>query len=134
MSRYAGRYVRRPPLAQYRIVEITNQEVRFWYKDKQTKRRLYLTCTLVEFVAMLAAHILDRYRHGIRHFGLLAPRSIAHTSTSLFLILGQNRRPRPKRLSWSFSLRRDFGIDPLKDSKGQTMKWIGRLQPHRGPF
>ena len=27
--RYAGRYVRRPPIAQYRLVKITDREVRF---------------------------------------------------------------------------------------------------------
>jgi hypothetical protein len=30
--RYAGRYVRRPPIAQYRFVKVTDREVRFWTK------------------------------------------------------------------------------------------------------
>src|SRR5208283_281923 len=35
--RYAGRYVRRPPIAQYRFVKITDREVQFWTKDKIQK-------------------------------------------------------------------------------------------------
>jgi hypothetical protein len=34
---YAGRYVRCPPIAQHRFVEITDREVRFWTKDLRQK-------------------------------------------------------------------------------------------------
>jgi len=50
-SRYAGRYVRRPPIAQYRFTKITDREVRFWAKDKIRKRRVNISCTPEEFVA-----------------------------------------------------------------------------------
>ena len=43
--RYAGRYVRRPPIAQYRFVKITDREVRFWTKDKILKRRVSVSDT-----------------------------------------------------------------------------------------
>ena len=37
--RYGGRYIRRPPIAEYRFVKITTDpEVRFWTKDKRLKR------------------------------------------------------------------------------------------------
>lgn len=126
---YAGRYVRRPPIAQYRFVEITDQEVHFWTKDKIGRRRVKLRYSLEEFVAALAEHVPDRYRHAIRYFGLLAPRSKAGTSAALFALLGQQKRPRPRRLSWAYSLRRDFGVDPLIDRRGQPMRWVGRLNP-----
>ena len=51
--RYAGRYVRRPPIAQYRFIKITDREVQFWTKDKIQKRRVNISCTPEEFVAML---------------------------------------------------------------------------------
>ena len=127
--RYAGRYVRRPPIAQYRFVKITDREVRFWTKDKILKRRVNISCTPEEFVAALAEHVPNRYQHGIRYFGLLAPGSRGRTSAAVFALLGQQRRSRPRRLSWAFSLRRDFGVDPLIDRRGQAMRWIGRLSP-----
>jgi hypothetical protein len=39
--RYAGRYVRRPPIAQRRIVCIGERSITFWFKDKKQRRRLY---------------------------------------------------------------------------------------------
>jgi len=39
---YAGRYVRRPPIAQRRITYIGKQTVRFWYKDKKLRRRVFV--------------------------------------------------------------------------------------------
>jgi len=128
--RYAGRYVRRPPIAQYRFLQITDREVRFMTKDKIQKRRISISVTPEEFVARLAEHVPDRYRHAIRYFGLLAPRSKARTSAAIFALLGQQKRSRPRRLSWAFSLRRDFGVDPLIDRRGQAMRWVGRLNPH----
>ena len=127
--RYAGRYVRRPPIAQYRFTKITDREVQFWTKDKIQKRRVNISCTPEEFVTALAEHVPDRYRHGIRYFGLLAPRAKARTSAAVFALLGQPKRPRARRLSWAFSLRRDFGVDPLIDRHSQPMRWVGRLKP-----
>lgn len=37
---YAGRYVRRPPIAQHRFVEINNREFEFWTKDRKQKLRV----------------------------------------------------------------------------------------------
>ena len=52
---------------------------------------MIVSYTLEEFVATLAEHVLDRYQHGIRYFGLLAPGSKAGTSAALFLLLGQQK-------------------------------------------
>ena len=127
--RYAGRYVRRPPIAQCRFTKITDREVRFWSRDKIQKRRINISYKPEEFVATLAEHVPDRYQHAIRYFGLLAPRSKARTSAAVFVLLGQQKRPSPRRLRWAFSLRRDFGRDPLIDRLGQPMRWVGRLKP-----
>jgi putative transposase len=91
--RYAGRYVRRPPIAQYRFVKITDQEVSFWSKDKILKRRVNISYTPEEFVAALAEHVPDRYQHGIRYFGMLAPRSNARTSAAVFWAVATTEAP-----------------------------------------
>jgi len=82
-----------------------------------------------EFIANLADHVPDRYRHAIRYFGLLAPRTKRTTSAALFTFLKQKNRPRPRRLSWRASIQKDFGHDPLLDKVGQTMRWVGRRAP-----
>jgi hypothetical protein len=70
--RYAGRYVRRPPIAQRRITHIGEQTVRFWAKDKKLSRRVFVQCSPEEFVDRWARHIPDRYQHAVHSFGLFA--------------------------------------------------------------
>jgi Putative transposase/Transposase zinc-binding domain len=126
---YAGRYIRRLPIAQNRILKVTEDEVIYLAKDTKTKTLQETRCTPAEFVAMLSPHVLDRYQHAIRYFGLLAPRARNRTSAALFVLLDQDKHPRPKRLSWQASLRRYFGVDPLIDSHGQPMHWLRRQKP-----
>jgi hypothetical protein len=127
--RYVARYVRRPPIAQHRFTKITDREVEFLTKDLKGKRVVTTHYSLEEFVDALASHVPDRYRHAIRRFGLLAPRTKQITSAGLFALLGQRKRSRPKRLSWRNSLRKYFGVDPLVDSHCQAMRWVRRLKP-----
>lgn len=126
---YAGRYVRRPPIAQRRITWIGERTVRFWYKDKKLRRRIEVECSVKEFVDRWIQHIPDRYQHAVRNFGLFAPRSLGQTLAAIFVILGQERRPRPRPRPWADSVKRDFGHDPLLDHAGKRMKWTRRLAP-----
>jgi Putative transposase/Transposase zinc-binding domain len=126
---YAGRYVRRPPIAQRRITWIGERTVRFWYKDKKLRRRLEVQCSLEEFIDRWAQHIPERYQHAVRSFGLFAPRALGQTSAAIFTLLGQTRRQRPKPRPWADSIKRDFGHDPLLDRKGTRMRWTARLKP-----
>jgi hypothetical protein len=128
---YAGRYVRRPQIAQGRITGIGEQTVRFWYKDKKLCRRVEIECSLEEFLDRWMQHIPDHYQHAVRNFGLFAPRSLGLTHAATFAILGQRRRPRPKPTHWANSIKRDFGYDPLLDHNGNRMKWAHRLKPKK---
>lgn len=127
--RYAARYARRLPIAQSRLLNVTNLEVEFWTKDKKQKRKVVTRWSSEQFVSALAEHIPDRYRHAMRYFGLLAPRSSNQMSAALFTILRQKKCARPKRLNWRFSLQKYFGVDPLIDKRGQLMQWVGQLKP-----
>jgi hypothetical protein len=127
--RYVARYVRRPPIAQHRFTKITDREVEFLTKDLKEKRVVTTHYLIEEFTDALAAHVPDRYKHAMRRFGLLAPRTQRATSAALFLLLGQKKRPHPLRLGWRNSLRKYFGVDPLVDSRGRSMHWIGRTEP-----
>jgi putative transposase/transposase-like zinc-binding protein len=127
--RYAGRYVRRPPIAQRRFVTITNLEVTFWTKDLRQKRIVVDRYSIEEFLANFADQVPDRYRHAIRYFGLLAPATKRATTAALFTLLKQKKRPRPIRLSWRASIQKDFGRDPLLDTLDRTMRRIGRRAP-----
>lgn len=126
---YAGRYVRRPPIAQKRVTFVGERIVRFWYKDKKIRRRIDVECSPEEFVERWSQHIPERYRHAVRSFGLFAPRGMQKTFDAVFAILGQERRPRPKPRPWAESIKRDFDRDPLLDAKGKRMTWVRRIAP-----
>ncbi len=90
----AGRYARRPPIAQHRFREIDRQEVRFLTKDTRTKRTVITRYTTSEFLATLADHFPDHNRHNIRYFGPLSPRVKGRTHDAVFALLGQERLAR----------------------------------------
>jgi hypothetical protein len=125
--RYAGRYIRRPPIAQYRFLEATSERIQSRTMDHREKREVITSYIPAEFVSLLAEHVHDRYAHSVRHFGLLAPRSRGHLLPGVFALLGQSARAKPHRLSWALSIKRSFAVDPLLDSKGERMRWICRL-------
>ena len=124
---YAGRYLRRPPIAQRRITYIGERIVRFWYDDKKEHRRIELECSLEEFIDRWAQHILERYQHSVRNYGLFAPRSLGRTTAAIFVLLRQVPRPRPKPQRWAKLIWQSFGRDPLVDSKDQQMRLLRRI-------
>ncbi len=126
---YAGRYIRRPPIAGYRITFIGEGIVTFWYDDKREHRRKYITCSQEDFIDRWAQHILQRYQHSVRNFGLFAPRAVGQTSEAIFTLLRQAKRPRPTPRPWAVALKQDFGRDPLVDSKGERMRFVRLLSP-----
>jgi hypothetical protein len=128
--RYAGRYLRRPPIAESRLTLVSNNELEYDAKNTRAKQRVSLRFTPEAFLNILRQHVPQHYAHGVRYFGLLAPRTKHVTAAGVFALLGQKRRPRRKRLYWAASLRKHFGTDPLIDSRGQPMKWVGRLKPN----
>jgi hypothetical protein len=121
---YAARYVRRPPIAKWRIIKVADGQVEFVAKDTRNETLVRTWFTLDRFVRLLAAHVPDHYRHAIRYFGLLAPRAKRQRDAGLFRLLGQQMRPRPQRLSWRESLNKCFHVDPMIDSFGQEMHWV----------
>ena len=130
--RYAARYVRRPPLASWRLLEVTDREVVFVAKDTKTKSLVPTRCQLSDFVRLLMPQVPDWYRHSVRYFGLLSPRARGLMQDALFAFLNQSIKSRPQRLSWQNSLKKYFGVDPLVDSSGRTMVWARRERPVLG--
>lgn len=123
---YAGRYVRRPPIAQYRFVEASSERIRFRTQDRKLKREVITSYSPKDFVDLLSEHIHDHYAHAVRYFGLLAPRSKGRLFAGVFALLGQFARAKPQRLSYARSIERSFHTDPLLDGRGERMRWVGR--------
>jgi hypothetical protein len=127
--RYAARYVRRPPIANWRLLRVSGQHIDFLAKDTRAGGMVRARSRLPDFVRLLAPHVPDLYRHAIRYFGLLAPKAKGHKWAGLFLALSQDMKTPPLRLSWRDSMVRFFGVDPLIDSRGHEMHWVRRERP-----
>ena len=130
--RYAARYLRRPPVAEYRFRSISDQEIVFRTNDHKQGKEVLTRYSPADFLQALSDQVPDRYRNSVRYFGLFAPRTKAQCQDTVFMLLGQRQRPRPARLPWALSLKRDFGIDPLLDSQGRRMQLVARRAPARG--
>jgi len=126
---YAGRYARRPPIAQRRISYIGERMVEFWAKDKMSGKFVRIRCSLEDFIDRWAQHIARRYKHAARYFGLFAPRAVSQTFNAIFAALGHKRQTQAAPLPWSDSIKMTFGWDPLVDQRGQRLYWVRRVAP-----
>ena len=106
---YAGRYIRRLPIAQNRILKVTEDEVVYLAKDTKL-RPCGRRCRQAEFVALLCAHVQERYRHSMRYFGLLAPRTKRLTSGAVFAF-SVSTPPQAPTAAWRDSVKQHFGVD-----------------------
>jgi hypothetical protein len=127
--RYAGRYVRRPPVAQYRFLSVNIKEVTFWTNDLKTKTRVVTRYETCGFIKALGEQVPDRYQNAVRYYGLLAPRAKSGALPALFSLFRQPKRAKPQRLSWALSIQRSFGINPLVDRKGELMRAVATIRP-----
>jgi hypothetical protein len=105
--------------------------VLFLAKDTRRGEIYEVRWPLTKFVDTWAQHILDRYEHSMRYFGLLAPRTKNLTSAAVFAMLGQTQRPKPGWEPIADLQERTFGINPLIDEFGNRMTFSRRLPPRR---
>jgi hypothetical protein len=122
---YVARYIRRPPIAQHRIEDI-GDIVKFSTKDTRSGETVLDSLSLDEFVGALSDHTPGKYQNAIRYYGVLAPRARNRSFALIFALLRTKRRPRPRPLSWAESIKRYFGRNPLIDSLGKRMEFVGR--------
>jgi hypothetical protein len=125
---YVGRYVRRPPLAQYRILTSTEGEISFRTNVHKLKREVITRYTPREFIERLADHVPAHSRHATRHFGPLGPRSKSHTWPFLFS-WGRNAVCGLATSVGHTQLSGKYGNNPLLDSHGERMFLIARSSP-----
>jgi len=127
---YVARYVRRPPMADYRIQGWDKDNVHFLWRDKKSHGMVREEILPVQqFIGRFIDQILDKGMHSVRHFGLLTPHA-RKCRYEAFLHLLPTPRPRPvRRLRWASSIRRTSGRDPLIDSAGNRMARTRHLLP-----
>ena len=70
---YLGRYTHKVAISNHRIKEVTDEQVRFSYKDyRKGGEKKEMTIANTEFVRRFSMHILPKRFVRIRHYGLLS--------------------------------------------------------------
>ena len=98
-------------------------------KDTRTKRTVETTYTPAEFLATLADHVPDRYRHNVRYFGLLAPRAKSQTHDAVFALLGQGTAREAATIVVGRVAAEELRGRSARDRDGQRMRWVRRELP-----
>ena len=70
LARYLAKYVVSPPMAISRIIEYAGDEVTYWYQDHKTKQKQVAKVSVFEFIRRMVQHILPKWFHRIRYYGL----------------------------------------------------------------
>jgi len=85
---YLGRYVFRTAITNHRIVEVTETEVTFRYKDRKKNVLQTETVTGIEFLKRFLIHVLPKGFHKVRYYGLWHPskRTLQMTARVLLIV------------------------------------------------
>lgn len=108
-AKYIARYLRRLPISQRRMLPSDGGHVNFLVYDKKLKKTVPDRLRKEDFVSLLIQQVLKPWEHGVRYFGLLAPRR-SREFDLYWNLLGQVRPSRPARLTYADCL----SMIPLK--------------------
>jgi len=127
---YLGSYIKRPPIAQSRILHYDGRIVLFRYFDHRTKQHKQRTCTASEFIQRFTQHIPDKGFRMIRYYGLLANRVRGQLLPLVYKLIKQTQRI-TYPLRWAKLSLRELGFDPLRCLLCQTplkiaLIWVGK--------
>jgi hypothetical protein len=111
ISRYIGRYIRHPAIADKRIMSYDGEQVRFYYKGPSGQQRVS-EMPVLAFIHGVVRHIPPRQFKMIRYYGLYASRK-ANRIRELMEEIGRAIGRVVRRLSWRKRIQRDFHRDPL---------------------
>lgn len=69
-ARYIGRYLARPAIAEWRILEFNEDYVKFFYKDHETGEGIKEILSVDKFIGLLISHIPPKSFKMVRKYGL----------------------------------------------------------------
>ena len=143
-AKYIGRYLGHPPLATSHIIGYDGQMATYWYIDTDTRQRVTITCSALDFISRLVPHIPPKGLQVVRYAGLYArcvKRKLAEIARPALEAL---RLQVPlfdlaalpitfQHLKWRERIKKSFGYDPLECPRcGRTLELAEIWEPKRG--
>lgn len=108
---YLGRYIKRPAIANSRLVHYNGTSLLFKFLNHRTKQTQYTELHPFDFISRFIQHLPEKGFRLIRYFGFLANRlraPLLPIVSSLF-----NHQPNPKQRSWALRVKHQSGSNPL---------------------
>ena len=72
LAKYLIKYVGSPPIALSRIIKYDGENVRYWYKDHRTNKKVEEEVSAITFIGRMVQHILPKGFQRVRYYGLHA--------------------------------------------------------------
>lgn len=136
---YIGRYSHKIAISNHRILNITQEEVSFSYKDYRAGgKKKTMTLKGEEFLRRFALHILPKAFVKIRHFGIMSSRQTNRLHAVKCLMQGQpvTKREKKTKKNWKLVCKDKLNFDPdlcpcCKKGKMVTKEFLENQK--RGP-
>lgn len=114
---YLGRYVKRPPIGETRILNYDGNSVTYKYLDHHTNSQKVMHLPVLEFISRLICHIPDKNFRVFRYYGFLSNRLSGKLLPIVYKLLNIKNIIKTKvYTSWQNMIKNTFNYDPLKCS------------------
>jgi hypothetical protein len=127
---YLADYILRVGISNSRILKLEKDEVTFWYKDRQTKQRVYVTLPVFAFIRRFLQHVLPQRFVKVRYYGLDAA-SNRHRLALARTLLAADQCRIQRMPATAQNARADGEADRLRCPRcGQPLYGRQTLPPH----
>ena len=110
---YLGRYVHRIAFSNGRLLDVSEGQVRFTYRDYQANgQQKEMVLPAVEFIRRFLQHVMPKQFVRVRHYGFLAPRYRTQKLARCRALLGDRCASLPATTDRETVLRELLGHDP----------------------
>lgn len=108
---YLGRYIKRPAIANSRLVHYNGTALLFKFLNHRNKQTQYIELHPFEFITRFTQHLPEKGFRLIRYFGFLSNRLCAQLLPLVSALF--QHQPNPKRHTWAFRVTQRSGNNPL---------------------
>lgn len=118
---YVLRYCGRPCFAAYRIIDIRNDYITFWYQRHEDDKIVVERIHIFEFISRLIKHIPEKNFKTIRYYGFYSSKKHKLLDTCRMLIHSTKKAFYKSKNLWRNLIFWSFSRDPLQCSCGSTL-------------
>ena len=121
VTKYIGRYLARPAIAEYRVENYDGRTVHYWYEDHRTGKRVDKKIGVYRFLFEVLQHIPPKHFRMVGRYGLYSRRSYRRASQilSLYAYIRTKQisfllKKKKKRKTYRQRMIESFSKDPFR--------------------